>query len=114
MPLPSVTALPATLPVRMLHDRVLVLPEKDASERQSSSGLVIPASAVGARRLSWAVVSALGDSVRQVRRGDRVLYDPEEKAEVDIAGRDYVLLREKDIHGVAHQEDTVASPGLYL
>ena len=47
---------PADLPIRMLHDRLLVDPEVDASERQSSAGLVIPATAVGPKRLAWAVV----------------------------------------------------------
>ena len=51
------------LPIRMLHDRLLVDPEVDASERQSSAGLVIPATAVGPKRLAWAVVVAAGERV---------------------------------------------------
>lgn len=102
------------LPVRMLHDRVLVHPEKDTTERQSSAGLVIPATAVGPKKLAWALVAALGDNVRQVRLGDRVLFDPEDRAEVDIAGTDYVLLREKDIHAVAQADESERPTGLYL
>ena len=74
-----------TLPIRMLHDRLLVEPETDSAERQSTAGLVIPATAVGPKRLAWATVVAKGEHVRQVDVGDRVLYDPEERAEVDLA-----------------------------
>ena len=75
--------MPERLPLRMLHDRLLVLPEVDASERQSSAGLVIPATAVGPKRLAWAQVVATGENVRHVTTGDRVLFDPEERAEVE-------------------------------
>jgi chaperonin GroES len=105
---------PGTLPIRMLHDRLLVEPEIDASERHSTAGLVIPATAVGPKRLAWAKVVAKGEHVRQVDVGDRVLYDPEERAEVDLAGTDYVLLRERDVHGVAESDETAGATGLYL
>ncbi|MFC8921357.1 GroES family chaperonin [Cellulosimicrobium sp. NPDC057127] len=85
----------------MLHDRLLVEPEVDASERQSSAGLVIPATAAGPKRLAWAVVVAAGEHVRQVAVGDRVLFDPDERAEVELGGKDLVLLRERDVHAVS-------------
>jgi chaperonin GroES len=48
--------------------------------------------------------------------GDRVLFDPEDRAEVELHGSGYILLRERDIHAVAAErlEDTEAAPGLYL
>jgi chaperonin GroES len=98
----------------MLFDRLLVQPEVDASERQSSAGLVIPATAVGPKRLAWAVVVAKGEHVRQVQVGDRVLFDPEEKAEVEVGGTDFVLLRERDVHGVSQVEEAAGATGLYL
>ena len=98
----------------MLHDRLLVEPEVDSSERQSSAGLVIPATAAAPKRLAWAVVVARGEHVRQVAVGDRVMFDPEDRAEVDLGGTDYVLLRERDVHGVAEQEVDSQATGLYL
>ncbi|PZR55526.1 co-chaperone GroES [Xylanimonas oleitrophica] len=98
----------------MLFDRLLVQPEVDASERQTSAGLVIPATAQGPKRLAWAVVVAKGEHVRQVAVGDRVLFDPEERAEVEIGGTDYVLLRERDVHGVSQAETESGTTGLYL
>lgn len=102
------------IPIRMLFDRLLVQPEVDASERQSSAGLVIPATAVGPKRLAWAVVVAKGEHVRQVTVGDRVLFDPEERAEVEVGGTDYVLLRERDVHGVSRSAQAGGTTGLYL
>ncbi|MDF2805813.1 MAG: chaperonin [Cellulosimicrobium sp.] len=102
------------LPIRMLHDRLLVDPEVDASERQSSAGLVIPATAVGPKRLAWAVVVAAGEHVRQVAVGDRVLFDPDDRAEVELGGRDLVLLRERDVHAVSQEIEEDGPTGLYL
>jgi chaperonin GroES len=103
------------LPIRMLHDRVLVQLDKDAGERRSSGGIVIPATAaLGARRLSWCRVVAVGAHVRSVEVDDRVLFDPEDKAEVEVQGETYVVMRERDIHAVAAEPLGDTQTGLYL
>lgn len=112
-PVPGPSTDPTGLPVRMLHDRVLVLPD-DAAERKSSAGILIPATAAVGRRLSWAQVVAVGPHVRQVSTGDRVLFDPEDKAEVELHGKGYTLLRERDLHAVAAPGDAAGGTGLYL
>lgn len=66
------------------------------------------------KRLAWAVVVATGPTVRQVELGDRVLFDPEERLEVELLSKDYVLLRERDIHAVAVSSAERDQPGLYL
>lgn len=98
----------------MLHDRLLVELDEDATERRSSAGIVIPATAVVGKRLAWAVVVAAGQHVRQVEIGDRVLFDPEERAEVELEARTYLLLREKDVHAVAQPRTGREGTGLYL
>ncbi len=103
------------LPIRMLHDRVLVRTDIPEGERRSSGGIVIPATAAVGRRLAWAEVVAVGQSVRTVEPGDRVLYDPEERAEVEVRGVAYVLMRERDLHAVAAERlEGSDSTGLYL
>ncbi|HET8768055.1 MAG TPA: co-chaperone GroES [Pedococcus sp.] len=97
----------------MLHDRVLVALEGEG-ERRSGGGIVIPATASIGRRLSWGSVVAVGHNVRQVELGDRVLFDPEDRAEVELHGDDYILLRERDIHAVAAQRMEDGQTGLYL
>jgi chaperonin GroES len=104
----------ARLPIRMLHDRVLVSTDGEQGERRSTAGIVIPATAAVGRRLCWAAVVAIGHHVRQVQIGDRVLYDPEERAEVELQGAQYVLLRERDIHAVAAPRVEDGQTGLYL
>lgn len=102
------------LPIQMLHDRVLVKSDTPEGERRSGGGIVIPATAAVGRRLAWAEVVAVGQSVRTVVPGDRVLYDPEDRAEVEVRGRGYVLMRERDLHAVASERVAEDSTGLYL
>jgi len=98
----------------MLHDRVLVSTEGETGERRSGGGIVIPATVAIGKRLGWASVVAVGVNVRNVKVGDRVLFDPDDKAEVEIRGKDYVLLRERDLHGVATEGLSDGQTGLYL
>jgi len=100
--------------IRMLGDRLLVRLDAASAERRSSSGIVIPATAVVGRKLSWAVVAAAGQNVRQVAVGDRVLFDAEDRADVDVSGTTYVVLREKDVHAVSRPEAEGEGTGLYL
>jgi chaperonin GroES len=102
-------------PIRMLHDRVLVQLDREAGERRSSGGIVIPATAaLGNRRLAWSRVAAIGPHVRSVELGDRVLFDPDDKSEVEVNGESYVLLRERDVHAVAAERVDDSETGLYL
>ena len=66
---------------------VLVEVDSESGERRSSGGIVIPATAaMGGRRLAWSRVVAVGPHVRAVEVDDRVLFDPEDKAEVEVPG----------------------------
>ena len=102
-------------PIKMLHDRILVELDQESGERRSSGGIVIPATAaMGARRLAWSRVVAVGPHARAVEVGDRVLFDPEDKAEVEVHGEVYVVMRERDIHAVAAERLGDEPTGLYL
>ncbi len=98
----------------MLGDKLLVHLDSESAERRSSSGIVIPATASVGRKLAWAVAAATGQGVRQVAVGDRVLFDPEDRSEVELHGKDYVLLRERDVHAVAATRVESDGTGLYL
>ncbi|MGI8434280.1 MAG: GroES family chaperonin [Nocardioidaceae bacterium] len=98
----------------MLHNRVLVSIDAEAGERRSSAGIVIPATAQMGRRLAWAEVAGVGPHVRAVEIGDRVLFDPEDKADVEVRGDAYILLRERDLHAVAAERLEDGQTGLYL
>ena len=100
-------------PIKMMMDRLLVqIPTADG-ERKSRSGIVIPATAQVSKRLVWAEVVAVGPHVRNIEPGDQVLFNPEDRYEVEVRGDDYLILRERDIHAVA-SERIEGGTGLYL
>ncbi|MFI5926062.1 GroES family chaperonin [Micromonospora sp. NPDC051543] len=106
--------LDSGLPIRLLHDRVLVRMEGSEGERRSTAGIVIPATAAVGKRLAWATAVGVGPNVRAIVSGDRVLFDPDDRSEVELHGRGYVLLRERDVHAVAAERIENDSTGLYL
>lgn len=100
-------------PIMMLADRILVSIPASEGERKSRAGILIPATAQVSKRLTWAEVVAVGPHVRNITQGDQVLFNPEDRYEVEVQGEEYLLMRERDIHAVASQRvDT--STGLYL
>jgi chaperonin GroES len=101
------------LPIKMLNDRILVRIESAEGERRSSGGILIPATAQVGKRLAWAKVVATGANVRAMQQGDTVLFNPEDRYEVEVRGEDYIILRERDIHAVA-SERIEGGTGLYL
>jgi chaperonin GroES len=101
------------LAIKMLNDRLLVRLPREEGERRSSGGILIPATAQVAKRLVWGEIIGIGQNVRTVEIGDRVLFSPEDRYEVEVAGTDYLILRERDIHAVAASR-VEGSTGLYL
>jgi chaperonin GroES len=99
--------------IRMIADRILVVPSKEAGERKSRAGILIPATADVSRRLVWAEVIATGPTVRTIEQGDSVLFSPESGFEVEIQGDEYLILRERDVHAVA-SSSREGGTGLYL
>lgn len=102
------------LPINMMNDRILVCTGGAEGERRSTGGIVIPATAQLGRRLAWAEVVAVGPNVRNMEVGDQVLFNPEDRYEVEVRGDDYIILRERDVHAVAATRLEEGSTGLYL
>jgi chaperonin GroES len=101
------------LPIKMLNDRILVRGESEG-ERSSTGGILIPATVQTSKRLAWAEVVAAGPNVRTMEVGDKVLFNPEDRYEVEVRGEDFVILRERDVHAVASERLEEGSTGLYL
>ena len=89
------------LEIQMLHDRVMVAPSQAEGERRSSGGIVIPATAQVSKRLIWGEVYGVGQNVRTVKVGDRVLFGRDEQYEVEVQGSTYLVMRERELHAVA-------------
>lgn len=102
------------LPIKMMHDRILVQLEGPEGDRKSSGGILIPATAQVGKRLTWAEIVAAGPSVRSMELGDRVLFNPEDRYEVEVGGKEYIILRERDVHAVAAERLDDSPMGLYL
>ena len=101
------------LPIKMLHDRVLVSLRRDDGDRRSTGGILIPATAQIAKRLVWGEARGVGAHVRQIKVGDQVLFSPDDQHEVEVHGEDLLILRERDVHAVAAERIDEAG-GLYL
>jgi len=100
-------------PISVLFDRVMVQISQVDGERRSRAGILIPATAQLTRRLTWAEAVAVGPHVRTVKVGDTVLFNPEDRFEVEVHGEEYVILRERDIHAIASKRND-SGTGLYL
>ena len=99
----------------MLHDRVLVSTEAEAGERRSSGGILIPATVAIGRRLAWGEVVAVGHRACARSRWatgccSTLRTGPRSRS----ADKDYVLLRERDLHAVAAERLEDGQTGLYL
>ncbi|MBV8540906.1 MAG: co-chaperone GroES [Pseudonocardiales bacterium] len=101
------------LEIQMLHDRVIVRLVGEGGERRSSGGILIPATAQVARRLCWGEVYGIGNHVRTVQVGDRVLFNPDDQSEVEVHGCAYLVVRERDLQAVA-SDRAEHGTGLYL
>ncbi len=102
------------LPIKMMNDRILVKMGGSEGERRSTGGILIPATAQMGKRLIWAEVVAAGPNVRNMETGDQVLFNPEDRYEVEVRNDDYIILRERDVHAVAAKRLEEGSTGLYL
>jgi chaperonin GroES len=101
--------------IRLTGDRVVV-EHPDAGERTTRGGLLIPATAVPApKRCVWGEVLLVGPDVRAVKANDRILYLPQAGLEVELDGRECLLLRERDVQAISSSPDgTERQPGQYL
>ncbi|HZD17222.1 MAG TPA: co-chaperone GroES [Actinomycetota bacterium] len=101
--------------VRLTGDRIVVQHPEDG-ERKTRGGLLIPATAAAApKRCVWGQVTLVGPDVRTVKTGDRILFLPQAGLEIELEGRELLLLRERDVQAVASPvEDGERQPGQYL
>jgi chaperonin GroES len=87
----------AQVNVKPLADRVLVEPA--AAEQKTAGGIIIPDTAK--EKPQKGTVMAVGngkkDEPMTVKVGDLVLYGKYSGTEINVDGRDYLIMRESDI-----------------
>jgi chaperonin GroES len=90
----------AQVNVKPLADRVLVEPA--AAEQKTAGGIIIPDTAK--EKPQKGIVVAIGtgkkDEPLTVKVGDQVLYGKYSGTELNIEGKDYLIMRESDILAV--------------
>jgi len=85
------------LNIKPLADRVLVEPA--AAEQKTAGGIIIPDTAK--EKPQKGIVMAVGngkkDEPMTVKPGDTVLYGKYSGTEINVDGKDYLMMRESDI-----------------
>ncbi len=86
--------------VKPLADRVLI--EPNPAEEKTAGGLIIPDTAKE-KPLSGKVIAAgpgTADVKMEVKTGDQVLYGKYAGTEINIDGKDYLIMKQGDILAV--------------
>jgi len=87
----------AQVKVKPLADRVLVEPA--AAEQKTAGGIIIPDTAKEKPQKGsvMAVGNGKKDEPMTVKVGDQVLYGKYAGTEINVDGKDYLIMRESDI-----------------
>jgi len=87
----------ANVSIKPLADRVLVEPA--ASEEKTAGGIIIPDTAKEKPQRGSVVAVGTGkkDEPMTVKEGDVVLYGKYSGTEINVDGKDYLMMRESDI-----------------
>lgn len=86
--------------VKPLADRVLVEPA--AAEQKTAGGIIIPDTAKEKPQKGTVIAVGAGkkDEPMTVKVGDQVLYGKYSGTELNVEGKDYLIMRESDILAV--------------
>ncbi|MCQ2398069.1 MAG: co-chaperone GroES [Sphaerochaetaceae bacterium] len=79
--------------IRPLGERVLVKAEK--TEEKTASGIVLPQTSQ--EKSQFASVIAVGDDVKSVKKGERILFDKYAGTALKIDSEDYLILELKEV-----------------
>lgn len=86
--------------IKPLADRVIV--EAAAAEEKTTSGIIIPDTAKEKPQRGTIVAVGPGkkDEPMTVKVGDTVLYGKYAGTEINISGKDYLIMRESDVFAI--------------
>ncbi|MBX7093332.1 MAG: co-chaperone GroES [Flavobacteriales bacterium] len=89
-----------SLNVKPIADRVLI--EPDAAETKTASGIIIPDTAKEKPMRGTVIAVGAGkkDEPMTVKAGDKVLYGKYSGTEVNIDGKDFLIMKESDIYAI--------------
>ncbi len=76
-----------------LGDRIVATREEATS--RTASGLYLPESAK--EKAIAAVVEAVGPDVKEVKKGDRIVYKSYTPTDIKVDQKEYIILKEEDV-----------------
>ena len=77
-----------------------VVAEAVQTEAKTASGLYIPDTAKEKSKV--ATVAAVGKDVKDVKKGDKIIYKEYSTTEVKVDGTEYILVKEEDVLGTVN------------
>ena len=80
-------------PIKPLADRVVAV--KEEAQNKTASGLYLPDNAK--EKPVVAKVEAVGPDVKNVKKGDKIVYKEYSTTELKIDGAEYLIVKEEDI-----------------
>lgn len=80
-------------PITPLADRIVAVREK--AETKTISGLYLPDNAK--EKPAYAVVEAVGPDVKQVKKGDKIVFKEYTTTEVKVNSTEYLIVKEEDV-----------------
>lgn len=78
--------------IKPLADRVVA--KKDAAVAQTASGLLL---GEAKEKQNTAVVESVGPDVKNVKKGDHILYRDYSASEIKLDNTEYLIIKEEDI-----------------
>lgn len=82
-----------SVPLKPLADRVVAQVEE--ASNKTASGLYLPDNAKEKSKV--AKVVAVGEQVRAIKTGDKIVYKEYSTTEIKVAGVEYLIVKEEDI-----------------
>lgn len=80
-------------PISPLADRVVA--QREEAETKTASGLYLPDNAK--EKPTYATVQAVGPKVKDVKKGDRIIFKEYSTTELKVNGSEYLIVKEDDI-----------------
>ena len=78
--------------IKPLADRVVA--KKDAATSTTASGILL---GEAKEKPNTATVESIGPAVKNIKKGDRILYREYSATEIKLDGTDYLIVKEEDV-----------------
>lgn len=78
--------------IKPLKDRVVAVKTEPATK--TASGILL---GEAKEKPSYAIVESIDKDVKEVKKGDRILYREYSATEIKIENKDYLIIKEEDV-----------------